>query len=144
MNTMKDNEEKLELKEGAMWLNNTMKNVLQEVYDHYRSVVNTNDYLRKENERLKGEAYKDEELAKMKEQCEKMKADYYRGFPISEKEDKKIKEWMEKQTEGEDFQTKTGGAIGGRFSYHFICTSIGDIGKVKDGVTGEELIFRDL
>lgn len=141
---MEKNEEKLELKEGAMWLNNTMKNVLQEVYDHYRSVVNTNDYLRKENERLKGEAYKDEELAKMKEQYEKMKADYYRGFPISEKEDKKIKEWMEKQTEGEDFQTKTGGAIGGRFTYQFICTSIGDIGTVIDGFTGEKFTFRDL
>lgn len=135
---MEKNEEKLELKEGAMWLNNTMKNVLQEVYDHYRSVVNTNDYLRKENERLKGEAYKDEELAKMKEQYEKMKADYYRGFGISEAEDKKIKDWMETLPDANT------GAIGGRFTYEFLCTSIGDVGKVKDGVTGKELIFRDL
>jgi hypothetical protein len=135
---LKDNEEKLELKEGAMWLNNTMKNVLQEVYDHYRSVVRTNDYLREENERLKCEAYKDEELAKMKEQYEKMKADYYRGFGISEAEDKKIKDWMEK------LPSANTGAIGGRFTYQFICTSIGDIGTVKDSVTGEEFTFREL
>ena len=135
---MEGNEEKLELKEGAMWLTDTLKNVLQEVYDHYRSVVKTNDYLRKENERLKSEAYKDEELAKMKEQYEKMEADYRRGFGISEAEDKKIRDWMDKLP-----QANTG-AIGGRFTYQFICTSIGEVGKVKDGVTGEELTFRDL
>lgn len=135
---MKNNEEKLELKEGAMWLKDTMKNVLQEVYDHYRSVVLSNDYLLKENERLKGEAYKDEELAKMKEQYEKMKADYHRGFGISEAEDKKIKEWMETLPDANT------GAIGGRFTYQFICTSIGDIGTVKDSVTGKEFTFRDL
>lgn len=141
---MKDKEDKLELKDGAMWLNDTMKNVLQEVYDHYRSVVLTNDYLRKENERLKSEAYKDEELAKMKKKYDEMKEDYYRGFPISKEQDEKIKRWIEKQTEGEDFKTKAGGAIGGRFTYKFYCTSIGTIGVVKDGNTGEEFIFGDL
>ena len=135
---MEDYKEKLKLKEGAIWLKDTMKNVLQEVYDHYRSVVLSNDYLWKENERLKGEAYKDEELAKMKEQYEKMKADYYRGFAISKEEEEKIKKWKETLPDANT------GAIGGRFTYQFICTSIGNIGTVKDSVTGEEFTFREL
>ena len=133
--------EKLELKEGAMWLNDTMKNVLQEVYDHYRSVVCTNDYLRKENERLKGEAYKDEELTKMKSDYDRMKSDYYRGFPISEKENKKINEWVEKQME------KTpgiGGASGGRFTYQFTPTGLGTSGTIIDGFTGDKFTFQEI
>lgn len=141
---MKDKEEKFEIKDQAMWLTTDLKQLLQEVYDHYRSVALQNDYLRKENERLKSEAYKDEELAKMKKEYDEMKEDYYRGFPISKKEDEKIKKWIEKQTEGEDLKTKAGGAIGGRFTYKFYCTSIGTIGVVKDGNTGEEFTFRDL
>ena len=135
---MKDNEEKLELKDGTMWLNDTMKNVLQEVYDHYRSVVSTNDYLRKENERLKGKAYKDEELAKMKEQYEKMKADYYRGFTISEKEEAKILNWKNSLPQANE------GAVGGRFKYEFVPTSIGVIGTVVDSFTGKKFTFKEL
>lgn len=141
---MKKEDKDFIIKDRAMWLTRDIKELLQEVYDHYRSVSLLNDNLRKENERLKSEAYKDEELAKMKAEYEKMKANYYRGFPISEEEDKKIKEWMEKQTEGEDFKTKIGGAIGGRFTYQFICTSIGNIGTVIDSFTGEKLTFREL
>lgn len=134
-------EEKLELKEGTIWLNDTMKNALQEVYNHYRSVVLNNDYLRKENERLKSEAYKDEELSKMKEQYEKMSKDYYRGFPISEEENKKINKWIEDQM---DKNPSTGGAIGGRFQYEFLPTGIGTIGTVIDGITGEKFTFQEL
>ena len=129
---------KLELKEGSMWLKDTMKTVLQEVYDHYRSVVQTNDYLRKENERLKDEHYKDEELVKMKEQCEKMKREYFLGFPISEEEDKKIKEWIKTRPDYNE------GAIGGRYTYKFTPTSIGVIGTIVDGMTDEKFTFREL
>lgn len=135
---MKDKEEKLELKEGSMWLNGTMKSVLQEVYDHYRSVVLTNDYLRKENERLKSEAYKDEELAKMKKEYDEMKEDYYRGFPISEKEEKKINEWIKTLPEAYT------GAIGGRFTYEFYPTGLGTAGTIEDGVTGQKFTFQEL
>lgn len=133
--------DKLDIRDsGTMWLTKDLKDVLQEVYDHYRSVVRINERLREENERLKSETYKDEELAKMKAEHDKMKDEYYRGFPISEKEGKKIKEWMEKQTEGEDFKS----AIGGRFHYEFTSTSIGTIGYVIDGVTKERFCFREL
>ena len=70
-----------------------------------------------------------------------MKSDYYRGFPISEEESKKIKEWMNKQIEK---NPSTGGAIGGRFSYKFIPTGVGTIGIVIDGITDETFTFSEI
>ena len=134
-------EDKLELKEGSMWLVHDLKSLLQEVYDHYRSVVNTNEYLRKENERLKSDLYKDEELSKMKSEYDKMKSDYYRGFPISEEEDKKINEWIEKQMEK---VPGIGGTSGGRFTYQFTPTGLGTAGTIIDGFTGDKLTFQEL
>ncbi len=133
--------DKLELKEGSMWLIHDLKSVLQEVYDHYRSVVNTNEYLRNENERLKDEAYKNEELSKMKKKYDQMSKDYYRGFPISEEEDKKINEWIEKQMEK---VPGIGGASGGRFTYQFTPTGLGTAGTVIDGFTGDKFTFQEL
>ena len=133
--------DKLELKDDIIWLNEDIKTALQQVYDHYRSVYNRNEYLKKENERLKSESYKDEELAKMKSDYEEMKSDYYRGFPISEEEDKKIKEWINKQMKK---NSSVGGAIGGRFKYQFIPTGIGTVGTVIDTFTQDRFTFHDL
>ena len=134
-------ENKLELKDGPIWIMRDIKKALQEVYDHYRQVVSRNEYLKDELEKVKSEKYKDEELSKMKEEYKKMKSDFYRGFPISESEEEKIKEWMTKQLKGHPLNT---GAIGGRFRYEFIATSVGTIGNVIDGVTEDKLCFRDL
>ena len=125
-----------------IWIHESIEEDLKRIYDHYRDVTSRNDYLEKENEHLRTEAYKDEELAKMKEQYEKMKADYYRGFPITEEEGKKINEWIKKQMEGwEDMKI---GAIGGRFHYEFTPTSIGIVGVVVDGITHERFTIREL
>ena len=43
-------DEKLELKDGNIWIMEDIKKTLQQVYDHYRSVCNRNDYLKKEIE----------------------------------------------------------------------------------------------
>ena len=134
-------DEKLELKDGTIWILDDIKKTLQQVYDHYRNVCNQNDYLRKENERLKSEAYKDEELSKMNEKYDQMSKDYYRGFPISEKEDKKINEWIEKQMEK---VPGIGGASGGRFTYQFTPTGLGTSGTVIDGFTGDKFTFQEL
>ena len=134
-------DEKLELKDGSIWIMEDIKKTLQQVYDHYRNVCNQNDYLRKEIEKVKSEKYADEELSKMKSDYEKMKADYYRGFPISEKESKKIKEWMDKQMEK---NPSTGGTIGGRFRYEFIPTGIGTVGTIIDIFTEDRFNFQDL
>ena len=131
-------EEKFEIKDRAMWLTTDLKQLLQEVYDHYRSVAIQNECLREENERLKSEAYKDEELAKMKEEYERMIDDYQSGFAISEEEEKKIAEWIETLPKANT------GAIGGRFRYSFFPTSIGTVGEVFDSITGKKLVFHEL
>lgn len=130
-------EKELNLKKGSIFIYESIEEDLNRIYDHYRKVVNENQYLRTENERLKSETYKDEELSKMKEQYEKMKSDYYRGFPISKKQEEKISKWIDKLPQVNK------GAIGGRFHYHFFPTSIGTMGKIIDGVTNQEFIFQD-
>lgn len=135
-------DEKLELKDdGSIWIMKDIKKVFQELYDHYRSVYKDNEWLEKENKRLKSEAYKDEELSKMKETYDKMKDDYYRGFPISEREQKKINEWQDKIIEKYPAGKAT---IGGRFTYKFYPTSIGTSGTIVDNISGEKFEFQEL
>lgn len=92
--------------------------------------------LEEENKQLKSENYKDEELSKMQSELEEMRADFYRGFPISEKEQKSIEEWQRKhEEEAHKLKTlgerlKAEGCIGGRYKYVFIPTSIGVYGEV--------------
>ena len=69
-----------------------------------------------------------------------MQADYFRGFPISEEEDKKVKKWM---NEHEKKCVRGHGCVGGKYIYKFVPTSIGTIGKVVCSC-GEEFTFQDL
>ena len=139
MNNMED--DKLELKDGSIWIMDNIKNDLQRIYDHYRDVVQKNEYLREENSKLKSEAYKDDELSKMKSKYDSMREDYFRGFPITKEEEDKINEW--KKTMIKEHPANTG-AIGGRFSYKFLVTGIGVAGKIVDEVSGKEFEFKEL
>lgn len=134
-------DEKLELKDGNIWIMEDIKKTLQQVYDHYRSVCNRNDYLKKEIEKVKSEKYTDEELSRLKSEYDKMKSDYYRGFPISEEEDKNIKEWIKNQQKK---NPGIGGAAGGRFTYKFTPTGLGTSGTIIDSFTGDEFTFQEL
>ena len=134
-------DEKLELKDGNIWIMDDIKKTLQQVYDHYRIVCNRNDYLTKEIEKVKSEKYADEELSRLKSEYDKMKSDYYRGFPISEEEDKNINEWIKKQQEK---NPGSGGTAGGRFTYRFTPTGLGTVGTIIDGFTGDEFTFKEL
>ena len=134
-------DEKLELKDGNIWIMEDIKKTLQQVYDHYRSVCNRNDYLKKEIEKVKSEKYTDEELSRLKSAYDKMKSDYYRGFPISEEEDKNIKEWIKNQQKK---NPGIGGAAGGRFTYKFTPTGLGTSGTIIDSITGDEFTFQEL
>lgn len=106
-------------------------------------------YLQNQNKKLKEEHYKDTELQKMKEELERVRADMYRGFPISAEEGKRIKEWQDKHdAEVHGLKTlkervRAGGCIGGRYSYEFVSTSIGVIGIVKCNC-GAKFTFQDL
>ena len=134
-------DDELELKDGSMWTIHDLKSLLQEVYDHYRSVVKTNDYLKNEIEKVQSEKYADEELSRLKSEYDRMKSDYYRGFPISEEEDKNIKEWIKNQQEK---NPGIGGATGGRFTYKFTPTGLGTVGTIIDGFTGDKFTFQEL
>ena len=134
-------DEKLELKDGNIWIMEDIKKTLQQVYDHYRSVCNRNDYLKKEIEKVKSEKYADEELSRLKSEYDRMKSDYYRGFPISEEEDKNIKEWIKNQQKK---NPGIGGAAGGRFTYRFTPTGLGTAGTIIDSFTGDEFTFQEL
>lgn len=109
----------------------------------------TIEYLRKENKRLKEENYKDDELQKMKTQLEKMKADYWRGFPITENEKKAIEEWKKKHEEEvhglttDKMRLRAQGISGGRYSYHFVPTTIGTSGVIRCSC-GAEFEFREI
>ena len=79
----------------------------------------------------------------------KAKEDLYRGFPISEKEQEKIREW-ELKHDAEKHGLKTSkqramghGCIGGSLTWCFTPTSIGTIGEVICSC-GEKFTFQDL
>ena len=107
------------------------------------------EYLEKQNQKLRDEKYKDNELLRMEAELKAMKEDYYRGFPISEEEQKSIREWMDKHDEEVHHartlgdKLKLGGCCGGRYTYKFTPTSIGTIGTVKCGC-GAEFIFQEI
>lgn len=106
-------------------------------------------YLEKQNQELHDEKYKDNELLRMEAELKAVKEDYYRGFPISEEEQKSIREWMDKHDEEVHHartlgdKLKLGGCCGGRYTYKFIPTSIGTIGTVKCSC-GAEFTFQDI
>lgn len=125
---------------------------ISEILDNIAANINIRDSsikrLEEENKKLKTEAYKDSELAEMKEKYESMKKDLMRGFPISEKEEKRIEEWKKKHDKEVhgittlDQRLRAGGCIGGRYKYTFITTSIGIIGSIKCNC-GEEYTFQN-
>lgn len=106
-------------------------------------------YLKDELEKLKSEKWKDKELQNMKKKLNKMEKAYYRGFPISEKEEKDIQNWISNH-ESEYHQPKEtllgkfrGGTIGGCYSYYFTPTSIGTVGTIRCNC-GKEFTFQEL
>ena len=82
-------------------------------------------------------------------ELKKAKEDLYRGFPISEKEQEKIREWeLKHDAEKHGLKTmeqrlRAGGCCGGRYTYQFVPTSIGTVGEVICSC-GEKFTFQDL
>lgn len=103
-----------------------------------------NDYLEEENKKLKSDVYKEEEMAKMKANMEKYRADYFRGFPIDEDEEEAIDNWKRKHEDEKHggYGKIRGGAIGGSYTYHFTPTSIGTFGTIRCSC-GEEFDFSE-
>lgn len=127
----------------------SISDLCQEIVDKADTYEKRIQYLEKENKKLKDEHYKNSEMQRMKAELKEAKEDLYRGFPISEKEDKRIKEWQDKH-DAEVHGLKTlkervhaGGCCGGRYTYQFVPTSIGTIGEVICSC-GEKFTFQVL
>lgn len=105
-------------------------------------------YLEKQNQALYDEHYKDNQLSQLKNELETMKANYYRGFPMSQEEYENIQKWInnhEKEAHGCNTlrnRLAFGGCCGGTYTYEFVPTSIGTVGTVKCKC-GAEFTFQN-
>lgn len=119
--------------------------MLQYRFDGKNRTINN---LRNQIKELTDSQYKEKELQKMKAELEKMQREYNRGFPITDDEWKAIETWKEKhdrEVHGlTECNERIGGAIGGRYTFEFIPTTIGIIGTIKCGDCGEKFTFREL
>ena len=89
---------------------------------------------------------KDEEIQKLKEEIERLKAKPKKiglCFEINAEELGEINKWIDKHIEEKHNGSHYAGAIGGRFSYRFVPTSIGEIGEVFC-TCGDSFCFREL
>ena len=121
---------------------NSIKKMYEELESFNKSIV-------EENRKLKEEYDKDEEIQKMKTEIKKIRQDYYRGFPISAEDAERMDEWKiqhEQKVHGlytlED-RLRAGGTVGGRYSYHFVPTSIGTSGTIRCSC-GAEFEFQEI
>ena len=124
--------------------NRTAKEITQEAIEICDSVNQINkeltEYINHERENL---------LAEIEELKQKLKQEYNRSFVITAEEYKRIEEWKIKhaaeihglKTESE--RMFSGGAIGGKYTYKFIPTSLGILGIVSCSC-GEEFTFREI
>ena len=72
-----------------------------------------------------------EEIKELKKRLREESYKNLNGFPITEDELKTINEWKEKHEAEVHNGSSYAGAIGGRYSYHFVPTSIGTSGTIK-------------
>ena len=72
-----------------------MKELCEILTRKFEDIDKLCDHLREENEKLKNGEFEKQELKRLKERYNEMQADYFRGFPISEEEDKKVKKMDE-------------------------------------------------
>ena len=116
----------------------------------YERQASENKRLLEENKKLKDEHYKDEEIQMWKQKYEEAKEELYNGFGITNAEREKINEWQKKhdaEVHGltdDRMRLKAGGAIGGRYHYKFLPTSIGVSGKCVCGRCGAEFEFQEI
>ena len=136
---------------------NSIEDDIEHINEVFSLLQKRIDQLEKENEHLRSESYKDEELANMKKRVEdieehmrRVRQDAYRGFPITAEEHDQIIHWMgEHEEKVHEVGTKISahafhGVSGGNYTYEFVPTSIGIIGYVVCGACGEKFCFQDL
>lgn len=107
---------------------------LQVVIDRLLGKDKQIEQLQKENNRLRDEHYKDEELKKLQEKIKDLQGDCNRGFPISFNEQEVIDEFREEHKKECPHCS---------FKYIFEPYSIVEFGYLKCNVCGEEIKFAE-
>lgn len=92
------------------------------------------EILQEENNRLRDEHYKDEELKKLRERIDHLEGDCARGFPITEKEQEKIDKIRVEHKETCPLC---------KFDFVFECCGIVNFGSLKCRICGEEIKFAE-
>lgn len=115
--------------------NNEVKDLLKKIEEEFEYDARKIQYLETQNKLLRDSAYKDIQLAEMKDKLDTMTDEYYRGFPITKEEQVAIYDWMHEH----DAECK-----GGNYRYIFVPTGIGTIGHVQCGKCNAEFAFQDL
>ena len=112
-----------------------IEDICQDLKALVEDLQDEKQYLQDKLDTISSEKWRDEELQKLKEERDRIRQDSYRGFPISEKEMKAIKEWQYNHdveqhgllTETDRLRSKE--AIGGSYAFDFVGTSIGTFGS---------------
>ena len=116
----------------------------QKVSDRLVTLEQIINNLRVENEQLKSEHYKDNELKRLSDELKQARDDLSRGFEISKEEFDAIHAWkVAHENEKHGGYPCYSGAIGGQYDYIFTPTSIGEVGEIKC-TCGETFRFREL
>lgn len=147
------NFKKIPLKEDEKMFNNmiVINGSLVSIEDIFDNVNQIKDYivtLKDQRDRawteLK-EYNKDTEIQKLQNEIDEFKNRKRKGmaFVISPEEQELISEWKENHVKEKHNGSHYAGAIGGRYSYRFVPTSIGDIGEIICSC-GEKYCFREL
>ena len=111
------------------------------------SIVEAQDVVitsqREEINFLKNKYDENEEIKELKRRLREESYKNLNGFPITEEEVKAIEEWKVKHEKEAHNGSSYAGAIGGRYSYHFVPTSIGTSGTIKC-ICGAEFEFQEI
>lgn len=113
---------------------------LKEIYKRKNNMISL---LEAENKKLKEKRNKDEYIQSLLNRIEELESRISFDFSISREEKNAIEEWKRKHINEKHNGNSYYGAIGGRFTYEFVPTSLGDIGSIRCSC-GDEFIFKEI
>ena len=118
----------------------TCINSLKEIYTKQNNIISL---LKTENNNLKEKRNKDEYIQHLLNRINKLESRIVFDFCVSKEEEIAIEEWKRNHINEKHNGDSYCGTIGGRFTYEFTPTSLGDIGSIKCSC-GDEFIFREI
>ena len=121
------------------------KDTLNELFDDIGKYVEKCEKTKKEALEKVENWNKDEEIIKLKEEIKRLNKELNGGlgFFISVEEKNAIDTWIKQHIQEKHNGNSYAGTIGGRFTYEFTPTSIGEVGEIVCSC-GEKFCFRDL